>query len=295
MLSTLRSSIFYSQNYLKDPRLVAWLLHRSSIGFDDVVYEIGPGKGLITAQLALHCKQVIAVEKDPRLAALLVKKFARMPSVTIREGDFLHARLPDSRYKVFANIPFNITSAIISRLTVPKNPPEEAYLTMQKEAAQVYTGEPSESLRALLLKPWFDVDIVHHFRRSDFEPEPRVDVVMLRLRKRMLPLVGPSDRRDFHDFIAYCFTSWRPTLGDTLKGVFNWKQLKRVQRELSINLQLTPTAIRSEQWISLFDFLISQGNRAALRAISGSEKRLSQQQKRLHKVHRTRISGKTFR
>src|SRR5436309_11709430 len=127
MSSSSRQSVFYAQNFLKDPCLVASLLERCTIGHDDVVYEIGAGKGMITEQLALRCKQVVAIEKDARLSALLLEKFADRPNVTIHEGDFLHYRLPRKPYKVFANIPFNITTAIVTKLTATDSPPEEAY------------------------------------------------------------------------------------------------------------------------------------------------------------------------
>ena len=71
MSSALRHPISYTQNFLKDPRLVATLLDQSSIARVDVVYEIGPGKGIITEQIARRCQRVIAIEKDSRLAARL--------------------------------------------------------------------------------------------------------------------------------------------------------------------------------------------------------------------------------
>src|SRR5207237_2818480 len=118
---------------------------------------------IITEQLALRCKQVIAIEKDPHLSALLLQQFADRSNVTIHEGDFLDYCLPRKPYKVFANIPFNITTAIVTRLTAAQYPPEDAYLAMQKEAAGMFVGRPHESLRSLLLKPWFEVEIVHRF------------------------------------------------------------------------------------------------------------------------------------
>ena len=157
MPSSIRQSVFYSQNFLKDPCLVASLLDSCSIEDEDVVYEIGPGKGIITQQLALRYKQVVAIEKDPRLAALLRQQFADRPNVTIYQGDFLHYHLPRQPYKVFANIPFNITTAIVTRLTTAELPPEDTYLTMQKEAAEMFLGKPHESLRTILLKPWFEI------------------------------------------------------------------------------------------------------------------------------------------
>jgi 23S rRNA (adenine-N6)-dimethyltransferase len=284
----LQPSIFYSQNYLKDERLVATLLKKSSLGSDDIVYEIGPGKGVLTQQLARICKQVIAIEKDARLAAWLKQKFACQPEVTIRMGDFLQDRLPNAPYKVFANIPFSITSAVVTRLTMTASPPEDAYLIMQREAAEMYLGKPHEILRAVLLKPWFEVEILHRFRRRDFTPAPRVDVVMLRLRKRRPPLVSLTHRQHFRDFVVYGFTAWEPSLRCTLKSIFTRQQLKHIQTELEINLDGTPTCLTFEQWLKLFDYFITSGSQSALRNISGCEKRLTQQQQRLLKIHRTR-------
>src|SRR2546421_9888973 len=289
MSSSFRQRIYYTQNFLKDPCLVASLLDRCSIGHNDVVYEIGPGKGIITEQLALRCKLVVAIEKDPRLSALLLQQFADRSNVTIHEGDFLDYCLPRKPYKVFANIPFNITTAIVTRLTAAQYPPEDAYLTMQKDAAEKFLGKPHESLYTLLLKPWFEVEMVHRFRRKDFVPEPQVDVVMLRLRKRGPPLVNRTDRQCFRDFVVYSFTTWRPTLSDILKGIFTGQQLKHMRRELSIDLDATPTSLTFEQWLNVFEHFKNVGNEQARHTIEGSEKRLRQQQKRLQKVHRTRI------
>lgn len=289
MSSSFRQSIIYSQHFLKDSRLVASLLDSSTIGHDDVVYEIGPGKGIITEQLALRCKQVVAIEKDMRLSALLLQKFADTPNVTIHEGDFLHYHLPRKPYKVFANIPFNITTAIITRLTAAEYPPGDAYLAMQKEAAEMLLGKPHESLRSVLLKPWFEMEIGHRFRRKDFVPEPQVDVVMLRLRKRGPPLVNRADRQYFHDFVVYGFTAWRPTLGSILKGFFTGQQLKRIRKELGVDFESTPTSLTFEQWLNVFECFKNIGNKQAMHAIVGSEKRLIQQQQRLQKVHRTRL------
>ncbi|MDQ2714447.1 MAG: 23S ribosomal RNA methyltransferase Erm [Chloroflexota bacterium] len=287
MSASSRQSIL-SQNFLKDPRLVASLLAKCDIGREDIVYEIGPGKGMITCQLAPRCKQVVAIEKDPRLAALLLQEFAHVPNVTIHEGDFLDYRLPCKPYKVCANIPFNITRAIVTRLTEAEYPPEDAYLVMQKEAAEMFLGQPRESLCTVLLKPWFEMEIVHRFRRRDFVPAPQVEVVMLRLRKRGPPLVNRPERQCFRDFVVYSFTTWRPTLGETLKDIFTWRQLKYVSRELDFDLDATPTLITFEQWLNIFKSFKNRGNKQGMHIIAGSEKRLLQQQQKIQKVHRTR-------
>ena len=288
MPASSRQSVCYSQNFLKDPDLVALLLDRSSLEREDVVYEIGPGKGLITRQLALRYRRVIAIEKDPFLAAWLQGEFAGWPNVTIHQGDFLDYRLPCQPYKVFANIPFNITAAIVGKLTAAQCPPEDIYLCVQREAAEMFLGEPHESLRTLMLKPWFEATIVHRFERRDFMPAPRVDVVMLRLRKRGPPLIGHTDRQYFRDFIVHCFTNWQSTQGSSLSTLFTRHQRKYIRHALGIDLYGTQTSLSFEQWLSLFNYFKTVANEQARRFIVGSEKRLVQQQGRLQKIHRTR-------
>jgi 23S rRNA (adenine-N6)-dimethyltransferase len=90
---------------------------------------------------------VVAIEKDPVLVPPLRHRFAGMPHVRIREADFLEVALPRAPYKVFANIPFNITTAIVTKLIGASCPPDDAYLVVQKEAAARFAGLPRESLR----------------------------------------------------------------------------------------------------------------------------------------------------
>src|SRR5262245_15217143 len=286
-------SILYAQNSLRNPALVASLLDKCAIGVGDVVYEIGPGKGILTEQLALRCQQVVAIEKDPHLAELLWRRFAGWPHVTIHQGDFLEYLLPLHRpYKVVANIPFNITAAIVNRLTTAECPPRDAYLAMQREAAEALLGMPHESLRSLLLKPWFEVELAHRFRRGDFVPVPRVDVVMLRLRKRGPPLVSSGERRCFRDFAVYVFTAWRPTLCATLTSIFTRQQFRHLRHDLGFNLDVTPASLPFGQWLTLFEYFKTVRTDRALRLIAGSEDRLLRQQQRLQKIHRTRANGK---
>jgi 23S rRNA (adenine-N6)-dimethyltransferase len=281
-------SLVVSQNFLKDPRLVARLIDRCAIGPEDMVYEIGPGKGIITSLLARRCRQVIAIEKDPALSEGLRKKLSHYPNLTLRTGDFLHDRLPREPYKVFSNIPFNISSAIVARLTSAANPPEDTCLVLQKEAAEVYLGKPHETLRSVLLKPWFEPMLVHHFRRTDFAPPPHVDPVLLRMRKRSPPWIDRANRQGYRDFVTYCFTTWRPTLGDIFQTVFSHRQLRQIEREMNINLGSTPTRLGFDGWLSLYETWINIRGPQTARLVSGSERRLLCQQQKLHKLHRTR-------
>ena len=294
MPSLSRRSVIYSQNFLRNPCLVDHLLNRSSISSDDILYEIGPGKGIITERLVQRCRQVVAIEKDPTFVEVLRHKFADTPNITIHEGDFLQFRLPNVSYKVFASIPFNITTAIVTRLSTAPCPPEDAYLVVQKEAADKFLSKPRESLYAVLLKPWFELDVVYHFRRSDFIPAPRVDVVMLRLRKRGPPLIHQSDVQLFRDFVTYGFTTWRPSLSSTFKGIFTPQQFQQIAKKLGFDLSATPSSLQFEQWLQLFDYFKSIGNTYSMQTILGSERRLRKQQAELQKIHQTRVPRRRF-
>ena len=285
-----KRSILYSQNFLQSRRLVDRLLDKCAIGPADVVYEIGPGKGIITERLARRCRQVIAIEKDPLLVAALRPQFARIANIRLHEGDFLEYRLPGDRYKVFASIPFNITSAIVTRLTSAPVPPDDTYLIMQKEAAERFLGAPRSSLSAMLLRSSFELELLHRFRRNDFIPAPLVDVVMLRLCKRGPPLLSRKEMALFRDFVVYGFTTPRPSLRSIFKGIFTARQCKLLSNDLNIDFDTTPTALCFEQWLRLFDGFTRVANEQAMQTILGSELRLRRQQARLEKCHRTRIA-----
>jgi 23S rRNA (adenine-N6)-dimethyltransferase len=97
---------------------------------------------------------VVAVEKDGALAARLARRFVENPVVSIVQADFLDVSLPREPFTVFASLPFNATSEIVTRLLGAASPPDELHLVVQREAAERYTGRPRESLVAVLLKPW---------------------------------------------------------------------------------------------------------------------------------------------
>jgi 23S rRNA (adenine-N6)-dimethyltransferase len=289
-MSSLRHHrVAYSQNFLRSPQLVERLLDRSGIGADDLVIEIGPGRGVITDRLAARCRQVLAVEQDPVLVEELQVQFARAPNVALFAGDFLSFPLPLTTYKVFANIPFNITAAIVGKLTSGTSPPIDTYLAVQCEAAARFMGTPQETLAAVLLKPWFEPTVVHRFRPNDFVPRPGVAVVLLRLRRREEPLVGSRDAALFGDFAAYVFTAWQPTVREALVRILPRRLVADIERAAGISLACPPSEIPFTAWISLAEIFRTVADKRAS-AVEGAHERLKRQQLHLQKVHRTRAS-----
>ena len=192
-----------SQNFLTSSKTIQKLLRLTSICKDDYVIEIGAGKGHITKELAKVCKKVCAYEIDGRLFGHLHKLSGCTNNVSLANNDFLKASLPKSEsYKVFSNIPFSITSDIVRKLTSIHNPPQEAWLVMEKGAAKRFMGTPYDTLSSIIIKPFFDMRIVYHFSRQDFHPSPSVDVVLLHLAHKAEPDIPVNQQKCYAEFVA---------------------------------------------------------------------------------------------
>jgi 23S rRNA (adenine-N6)-dimethyltransferase len=265
---------------------LARLIH-ASVTRGDVVYDIGAGTGALTVLLADRAARVIAIEKDEDLCRRLRERFVAWPNVSVRCADFLEHRLPRASYKVFANPPFDITAAIVTKLTSAAVPPDDAFLAVQREAADRYLGRPSVTLTSVLLLPFFETTIVHRFRRADFVPAPGVDVVMLRLRKRGPPLVAHAHRRLYRDFVIASFTAWQPSIGVALRRQLGAHVARQLLADVGLEPSRRPSAVPLATWLEIFG-LFARLPAGIHTRVTGSEARLSRQQRHVQKEHRTR-------
>lgn len=242
-------SLRASQNYLTASALVNRLADLAGFSPDDHVIEIGPGKGHITRALVRRCARVTAVELDGGLYESLAMKFAGEPALRLHHGDFMAFPLPASGpYKVFSNIPFNRTTAIIRKLTEAANPPRDAWLVVEKGAAKRFMGKPHESLRSLLLKPGFDLEICYHFRREDFHPMPSVDTVLLHLRRKVQPDVAPGEMDAFGRFVEAGMNGGLARLARFMPR----RQFISACREAGVPPRANPGDILYIQWLCLY-------------------------------------------
>ena len=245
--------IVLAQNFLRSSKLVRSLLETSTIEADDVVYEIGPGRGIITAELARIASKVIAIEKDPSLARQLCEKLQDAVNVQIIANDFLRYPIHDQEYKIFANIPYNMTADIMRKILYTPPTPGEAYLITQKEAAEKFSGKPRETQFSVLAKPLFNIQIIRELRRTDFEPIPHVDSVLLHIKKRCSPLVRREDTFLYRRFVHYGFGRWKKSLKLIFKPIFSYQQWKHLSKDLHFPLDATPSRLTFEQWLGLFE------------------------------------------
>jgi len=279
--------LWQSQNFLRRPEFVANLIGRTTITNSDLVVEIGPGKGIITQQLAKKAGRIVAVEADQRLAINLQASFQGVPNIQIVEADFLRWELPREPYKVFSNIPFNMTADIVRKLTEDRNPPQLSYLIMQDKAAFRFMGKPKGSQTSILLKPWFEVKIVANIDRREFTPVPKINAVLVEFGKLEKPLVEPQSRQWFRDFVVYGYSQWQPTILDAFREVFSWKQRSFLEKEPRIRGR-KPSELTIEEWLKLFETFTTYVPADKKEVVRGAEEKLERQQQNLRKWHRTR-------
>ena len=248
----MRNRIKYSQNFLKDSDLVRALITKSGISTNDIVCEIGAGEGIITSELLKVAKKVIAFEVDQKLFNGLRRGLGNETKLELKPGDFLDFPLPNYPYKVFSNIPFNITAQVIKKLTSASNPPLDSHLIVQKEAAEKFVGG---TLMAVLLYPRFELKIIHRFNKRDFSPTPNVDIVLLNIKKREKALIDDNLKNEFQDFVAYNFN--KPSV--------------KIPK---------PSQLSNADWLRYFE---------PSQKTVGAYSKMLMEQESLEKIHRTRV------
>jgi 16S rRNA A1518/A1519 N6-dimethyltransferase RsmA/KsgA/DIM1 with predicted DNA glycosylase/AP lyase activity len=246
--------IHLAQNFLHSPKLVRRLVSLSTIGPSDTVYEIGPGNGIITEALASVARQVVAIEKDPELVRRLRERFRVFANVEIVEQDCLAYVFQSNAvpYKIFANIPYNITAQILRSIVYAQPYLAEACLVLQKEPAKKYSGLPTETLCSILAKPFFEFQILARLKRTDFTPVPNVDSVLLQIKRRCQSLIKSEEVALYREFVEYGFGRWKPNLRLAFKHIFTYKQWKRLSQDLKIAFNAKPTELMFEQWLGLY-------------------------------------------
>jgi len=250
----MRKSIRFSQNFFKDADLVAAIVRQANFSPQDIVYEIGPGTGMITRELARAAGTVVAVEIDRNLFLKLKQKFANTPSVQLINADFLKFAIPDHNYKIFANIPFNITAQAIRKLLTAAHPPVAAYLIVQKEAGEKFSGTPKTTQWSILHQPWFEFEILRQLKKTDFVPQPSVETVLLKILRRPETLVDSAAKDDYFWFVQLGFNRWRASLGKNFKEVFTYNQWRRLAKDLKFSVHAQPTDLTFYQWLGIFKF-----------------------------------------
>ena len=284
--------IAYSQNFLTNQYLVRSLVEQSSISSTDIVYEIGPGRGIITDQLARLARRVIGVEIDEDLAQALRRRFATTSNVKIISADFLSFSPAEERYKIFSNIPFSITSDIVRKIAKQSSRIDDAYLVMQFEAARKFIGLPYalETQTSILTKAEWSIGMIHEFSASDFSPRPSVRIVLVRLQPLEETLVSRRDMPLFRDLVVYVFGHSVPDISSVFRKTSLKDRWKVILQASGIDRTKKPSDMRLSDWAALYGAFSRGASESARRIVLGSERAWERNLSKLPRIHRTRVA-----
>lgn len=245
------------QNFLISKGLLQRIVAAAEIGEEDVVLEIGAGLGTLTWALAQRAGRVIALELDERLIPLLQRMLAPYPHVEIVQGDILAiepADLISTSYKVVANLPYYITSAILRHLLEAKRKPSLMIVTVQREVAQRLVAGPGKmSLLAVSVQFYGQPRIVAHAPRGAFYPSPGVSSAVVRIDLYDQPPTPVDDVGAFFDVVRAGFAQRRKQLRNSLSQGLNLpvEEVVEALRRCGLSERQRAQELSVEQWARL--------------------------------------------
>ncbi len=250
----------FGQHFLKDRNILRKIIQVISPWEEDTILEIGSGKGALTIPLSNFCKRLIAVEKDRKLANYLKEK--KLKNVEIIEADILTLSLKDivdEEICVVGNLPYYISSRIISWFIKEKNLVKKGVFMLQREVAERICAKPgskSYSFISIHTQIFFEAKIYFHVNPYSFSPPPEVTSSLIELKKRVKPMLEIDDEIEFIEFLKNSFSKRRKTLVNNLISMgFKREELLNIFDSLSIDKMKRPEEIEMEKFHELWKSL----------------------------------------
>jgi 23S rRNA (adenine-N6)-dimethyltransferase len=227
-----------SQHFIRTQAVAAELARDAGVRPDDLVVDLGAGRGRLTAELARAARQVLAVELDARWAAYLDGRWA---NVGVVEADAASVELPDEPFRVVANLPFHRTTLILRHLLDdPFVPLVRADVVVEWGVALKRSRPWPSTMNGVLWGAWYSSSVARRLPRTSFDPPPTVDAGVLVFERRRHPLVPQPAWRGYRGFVAGGF---RRGLRSVVAA--------RTLRKLGL-LGLEARELDAHQWAALF-------------------------------------------
>jgi 16S rRNA (adenine1518-N6/adenine1519-N6)-dimethyltransferase len=213
------------QNFLISERSLRRIVAAADLEPGDMVLEVGPGLGTLTRLLAQRAERVIAVELDQRLVEILSQALADFPNVEIVQGDILEMEPGGAGgvsglspgYKVVANLPYYITSAVLRHLLTARVKPQWMVVTVQREVAQRMIAGPGQmSLLSVSVQFYGRPRVVARIPAGAFYPVPKVNSAVVRIDLYDSPPVAVADVDRFFQVVRAGFGQRRKQLRNAL-------------------------------------------------------------------------------
>ncbi len=213
------------QNFLVDQNYIKRIVDAVDPFPGDTIIEIGPGRGAITEQLVESGANVIAIELDREFVSLLNELFTESVNFRVIEADattidFGSLIAPSSSAKLVANLPYNVSTAILQALAKQRRSFSSLVLMFQKEVVDRIAAMPGNSERGYLTvitEFAFTSEKLFDVPPTAFRPVPKVDSSVARLTPKP-PSIADSD--EFNSLVSLAFRQKRKTLANNLKGIY---------------------------------------------------------------------------
>ena len=216
------------QNFIIDSSVCPAIAEKAEICAEDYVLEIGPGIGVLSAELCTRAKKTVAVELDKRLPDILADTLADFDNFELVQGDFLKLDLErffaehfSGAYsiKVCANLPYYITSPVIMALLQSDLPIESITVMVQKEAGErlcAQVGSKQAGAVTAAVNYYAEAEEAFFVPKESFVPSPKVDSEVIHLRVRKQPPVDVQDKALFFKVIKAAFLQRRKSAANSL-------------------------------------------------------------------------------
>ncbi len=249
------------QNFLKSKGALLAMCKAGELTGNDIVLEIGPGKGALTEYLLKEAKKVIAVEKDYDLAIFLSEKFKKEVvdgKLVLVQGDILEKDpsiygLKDGKYKLIANIPYNITGAIFKKFLSGPVKPSIMTLLVQKEVAErVVARDKKESILSISVKVYGIPKYITKVSKKYFSPSPKVDSAIIQITSISNKLFKNKELESwFFQILKAGFAHKRKVLKSNLNIIAKTEDINQVFEKLQINGKSRAENIEIGTWVKL--------------------------------------------
>lgn len=215
----------FGQHFLKDKRTIQRIVDALAPRSDETIVEIGPGTGALTAELIARAGRVIAVEFDNKLEALLNEQFSGFPNFKLVMSDalttdFCREIAPAPQARLAANLPYNISTAILQRLIEQRACLTEMVVMLQREVVERIMAPPGSSDRgylSVLIEAYCETEKLFDVAPGAFRPPPKVWSSVIRLKFRRQGLVLNEDL--FWRTVSAGFAQKRKTILNNLRNV----------------------------------------------------------------------------
>lgn len=250
------------QNFLTDLTYIERIIDAAQLASNDTVIEIGPGRGALTEKLIESGANVVAIEFDHELAAELKNRSRTAANLTVVEADVLQIefakviedqrpKIEGQKSKLVANLPYNISTAILQRLFDVHDRFSMLVLMFQKEVVERITAPPGSSDRGyltVLTELYFDTEKLFDVPPTAFRPAPKVWSSVVRLTPKEIPQI---DVAVFTSLVATGFVHKRKTIANNLNAVF--PNAKPALAHSEIDPIRRAETLTLEEWLRLSD------------------------------------------